>query len=126
MNIYLIITEEKYSVIYTDDSSYHDYHITKFYSSPYTLQSDLSMDGQVITSGEILCEGTYIFPININSHYYVLQRTKYMNTIVSLSTTINGNFNVICYDYKDVVPPHIMYISHNGYNTSSLLHILMK
>ena len=63
--------EEKYGAIDTDDSSCHGYYIIKFYSSPYTLQSDLSIDGQVISSGEMICEGTYFSPININSHYYV-------------------------------------------------------
>ena len=48
MNMSLIITEGKYGAIDTDDSSCHSYDIIKFSSSPYTLQSDLSIDGQVI------------------------------------------------------------------------------
>ena len=71
MNMYLIIREGKYGAIDTDDSSCHGYYIIKFYSLPYNLQPDLSIDGQVISSGKIVCEGTYFFPININSHYYV-------------------------------------------------------
>ena len=38
-----------------DDYSCHGYYIIKFSSSPYTLQEDLSIDGQVISSGEMLC-----------------------------------------------------------------------
>ena len=63
--------EGKYDVIDTDNFSCHSYYIIKFSSSPYTLQADLSIDENVILSGEILFEGTYYFPININSHYYV-------------------------------------------------------
>ena len=77
----LIILEEKYGAIDTDDSSFHSYYIIKISSYPYTLQSDLSIDGQVISSGEILCEGNDFFPININSNHYVLQITKSMNRI---------------------------------------------
>ena len=44
-----------------------------------------------------LCEGTYFFLININYRYYILQKTKSINTVVSLSTIINGNVNVTCY-----------------------------
>ena len=66
----LIITEGKYCDIYADGSSYHGYYIIKFSSSPYTLQIDLSIDGQYISSGEILFEGTHLFSFNINSHYY--------------------------------------------------------
>ena len=90
--------EGKYGAIDADDSSCHGYYIIKFYSPPYTLQADLRIDGQDISSGEMLCEGTYFFPININYHYYVLQKTKSINTIVSLRKIINGNSNVICYD----------------------------
>ena len=73
MNMYLIIREGKYGAIDTDNSSCHGYYIIKFYSLPYNLQPDLSIDGQVISSSEIVCEGNYFFPISINYHYYFLQ-----------------------------------------------------
>ena len=74
MNMSLIIMEGKYGAIDTDDSSCHGYYIIKFSSSPYTLQTYLRIDVQVVSSAEILCEGTYFFPININSHYYVIKK----------------------------------------------------
>ena len=118
--------EGKYCDIDTDDSSCHGYYIIKFYSSPYILQADLSIDGQVISSGRMVCELSYFFPININSSYDSLQRTKYMNTIVSLRLIINGNVNALCYYSKDVFPTCLMYISQNDYNILSPLHITMK
>ena len=96
--------EGKYGAIDTDDYSCHGYHIINFSSFTHTLQEDLNIDGQVISSGEMVCEGNHFFPININSHYYVLQITKSINTIVSLRKIINGYIKVICYDSKDVVP----------------------
>ena len=74
MNISLTIIEGKYGATVTDYSSCHGCYIINFYSLPYTLQEDLSIDGQVISSGEILCEGNYFFPMNINSRCYVLQK----------------------------------------------------
>ena len=56
----------KYGYIDADESSFHGYYIIKFYSSPYNLQVDLSIDVQVIFSDEMVCEGTYLFPTNIN------------------------------------------------------------
>ena len=70
--MYLIIMEEKHDAFDTDDYSCYGCYILKFSSSTYTLQLYLSIDGQVIFSGEILYEGTYFFGININSHYYIL------------------------------------------------------
>ena len=97
MNMYLIIMEGKCGAIDTYDSSCHEHYIIKFYSSSYTLQEDLSIYWQVISSVGIVCEGTYLFPISINPHYYVWQKSKSINTVVSLRKIINGNVNVICY-----------------------------
>ena len=72
--MFVIIMEGKYGATDDDHSSCHGYYIIKISSSQYTFQADLSIDGQVISSGEMVCEGTYFFPININSHYHVLQK----------------------------------------------------
>ena len=71
-------------------------------------------------------EGTYFFPINIYSRYYALQITKSINTNFSLRKIINRNINIICYDFKDVVPVCLRSISQNGYNNFPPLHIPMK
>ena len=57
MNMSSIIMEEKYRDIDPDDSSCRSYYSINFYSSPYTLQTDLSIYGQVISSGKMVCEG---------------------------------------------------------------------
>ena len=95
------------------------------FSSTFNLQVDLRIDGQDISSGEIIRERTYFFPININSHYYVLQKTKSVKT-KSQSTIVNGNVNLIYYDSKDVLPPCSRSILYNDYSTLSTLHIQMK
>ena len=125
-NMSLIIIARKCGAIDDDDYSCHGYYIIKFSSSPYTLEGDSSIDGQVISSGEMVREGNYLFPININSHYYVLQKTKSINKFVSLRTIINGNVNVIFYNPKDVLPPFSWSVSHNDYNTLSPINIPMK
>ena len=71
MNMSLIIIELNYSTIDDDDSTCHGYYIIVFSSSRYTLKSHLNIYGQVISSGEMVCEETYNFAININSCYYV-------------------------------------------------------
>ena len=52
----------KYGAIDADNYSYHGYYIIKIYSSTYILQSGLRIDDQVISSGEMVYEGTYFFP----------------------------------------------------------------
>ena len=52
MNMSLIVMNEKYGAIDTYDFYCDGYYTIKFSSSPYTLQSELSIYGQVIYSGE--------------------------------------------------------------------------
>ena len=59
MNMSLIIMEGNYGDIDADDSTYHGYYIIKFSSSPFILQGYLSVDDQVIYSGEMVCKRTY-------------------------------------------------------------------
>ena len=73
MNIYLIIMKGKYGDTDADNSTCHSYYIIKICSYKYNLQAELSIDGQVIYSGEIVCEGNY-FIININYNCYFLQK----------------------------------------------------
>ena len=126
MNVYLIIIEGKCCDVDTGDSSWHGYYIIKFSSSPYSLQEDSSIDGKIISFGEMVCEGTYLFLTNVSSNYYVLQWNKSIYIIVSLRKITNGGVNTIGYGLKDIVPPFLRSISHNDYNTLSPLHIPMK
>ena len=75
MNISVIIMEVDYGAIGADDSSCHGYYIIIFYSYSYTLQEVLSIDDQVISSGEMISEET-CFPMNINYCYYVLKKIQ--------------------------------------------------
>ena len=54
MKISLIIMKGDYGAIYSDDSTCHGYYIIRLYLSSYTLKTDLSIDGQVISSGEMV------------------------------------------------------------------------
>ena len=60
MNMSLIITEGNYGAIDYDYYSFCGYYIIKCYSLSYTLQAYFIIDGQVISSGEMVCERTFL------------------------------------------------------------------
>ena len=51
MNVSFIITKGNYGAIDAENSSCHGYYIIRIFSSLYTLQLDLNINGQVISSG---------------------------------------------------------------------------
>ena len=125
MNMSLIIMEGKCGAIDADDYSCHGYYIIKFYSSSYIFQSDLNIYGQVMSSGEMICEVTYFFPIDMTNHHYSWQKINQI-TFFFLKTIINGNINIIFYYLKDVLSPCSRSMSQNYYNTFSPLNISTK
>ena len=56
MDIPITTMKGKYVAIDADDSSCHGYYVINFSSSAYILQSNFSIDGQVVDSGEMVCE----------------------------------------------------------------------
>ena len=83
----------------------------------------MNIDGQVIYSGEMICEGPYFPPININSNYYISPKNKSNNTVVSLRKIINSNSNMKSYNSNDAVPLSLRSISQNVFSTLSPLHV---
>ena len=123
MKMSLIFTKVNHGVIDADNYSCHGYHIIKISSYPDTLQSDLNINGQFISSDEMLCEGNHYFPFDFNPCYYVSPENKSNNTIVSLRKMINIDVNVKCYDYNDVVTSFLRTISHNDFISLIPLHV---
>ena len=67
----LVFLEGNKCDIDADDFTCNGYYVIICFPSTYTLKGHLGIYGQVISSGEMVCEGTYFFPTNINYHYYV-------------------------------------------------------
>ena len=84
----LIITEGKYGDIYANYYSCHSYYIIKFSSYPYNLQADLSIDGKVISSGEMVCEVTFFQSISI----LVIMFYKKINPIIQFFSKDNNKW----------------------------------
>ena len=77
MNMYLITIEVNLGDIGSVDYTCHGYYINIFSSSTFTLQPYLNIDGQFISTGEVVCEGNYFFPININSNCCASQKINH-------------------------------------------------
>ena len=64
----LIIMEGNCGDIDDDYSTCHGYYIIRFYEYPYNLQANLSIHSQVVFSGKMVFDGTFL--INIKNNYY--------------------------------------------------------
>ena len=85
----------------------------------------MSIDGQVISSCEMICEGNNFFK-SISILIIMFSNKETNNTIASLGKIINENVNVICYYSKVFVPSYLRYISQNIFSTLSPLYVPIK
>ena len=63
-----------------------------------------------------------IYAVNINS-YYCLSSNNEEKKIVSLSTIINGDVNVKCYDSNDIVTNYFWTTSQNKFSSLYPLNV---
>ena len=106
-NMLLIFSKETCVSVVDDDTSWYGYYLIVFSSSPFTLQWDLNIFGQVISSDEMVCEGYYLPPIIINYNYCASSTNKTNNTVIPLRKIINGGVSARCYDFNEKVPPSL-------------------
>ena len=66
-----------------------------------------------------------ISPIITNYHYYLSSKNKNQHNL-SLRKTINGEVNVICYYFNDIVTSNLRTISQNDFSLLTTLQIKNK
>ena len=60
----------KYGVINTTDTATDGFYFIMFISESYTLQDNKTIDGQIITAGELVVKAQYLsyFQVDINCY----------------------------------------------------------
>ena len=59
-----------YSAMNTDDTTTNGLYVIQFISEEYTLQNNTTIDGQVISSGELVFKAQCIFSMQENTNFY--------------------------------------------------------
>ena len=60
----------KYGAINITDTSTNGFYVIMFTSGAYTLQENTTIDGQIITSGELVVKAQYLFSMQIDTNWY--------------------------------------------------------
>ena len=60
-----------------------------FTSGSYTLQENTTIDGQIITAGELVVKAQYLFSMQIDTNWYWNQQPKHPVVTVTTRTILN-------------------------------------
>ena len=69
-NIASLVESGTYGAINTTDASTNVFYVIMFTSGAYTLQENKTIDGKIITAGELVVKAQYLFSMQIDTNWY--------------------------------------------------------
>ena len=98
-----------YGAINTDDTTTNGFYGIQFVSDSYTLQSHTTIDGKVISDGELFVKAQYLCSVKENTNWYWKQQPLQQTIIVPTRTIIHPRLEVIIIRYLQDIPKKIFF-----------------
>ena len=99
----MLFESVKYGAINTTGTSTNGFFVIMFTSRAYTLQENTTIDGQIITSGELVVKAQYICSIQVYTKWYWNQHPQQNVTTVPVHTIIHPQVEVNAVTYFLVI-----------------------
>ena len=96
-----------YGAINTDDTTTNGFYVIQFVSDAYTLQINTTIDGQVISAGELVVKAQYLCSMQENTNWYWKQQPLQQTIIVPTRTILHPRLEVIIIRYVQDIPKKI-------------------
>ena len=88
-NMALLVESGKYGAINTTDATNNVFYVIMFKYESYTLQYNTTIDGQIITAGELVVKAQYICTMQVNTNWYWYQNLQQHVIIVPTRTILH-------------------------------------
>ena len=102
-----LVESGTYGAINTTDTSTNGFYVIMFTSGAYTLQENTTIDGQIITAGELVVQAKYFCSMKIYTNWYWNQQPKYHVITVPIRTIIHPQIEVNVITYFHAIPTSI-------------------
>ena len=84
-----LVESANYGAINTADTATNGFYVIKFTLKSYTLQDNTTIDGQIITSGELAVKAQYLCYIQVDNNWYWNQHPQHHVITVPTCTILN-------------------------------------
>ena len=105
-----LVESGKYGAINTTDTSTNGFYVIMFTSGEYTLQENTTIDGQIITAGELVVKPQYLCSTQIDTNWYRNQQTKHHAITVPTRTILQRNSKIANTFNNDEIIPLFVFI----------------
>ena len=89
-----LVESVKYGAINTTEKPTNIFYVIMFTSGAYILQENTTIDGQIITSGELVVKAQYLCYIQVDTNWYWNQQPKHHVITVPTHTIIHPQLEV--------------------------------
>ena len=72
-----LVESVTYGAINTTDTSTNGFYVIMFTSGAYKLQDNTTIDGQVITAGELVVKAQYLCYMQMDTYWYCNKQPKH-------------------------------------------------
>ena len=103
-NMASLVQSGMYGAINTDDTTTNGFYVIQFLSEAYTLQNNTTIDGQVISAGELVVKAQYLCSMQENTNWYWKQQPLQQTIIVPTRTILHPRLDVIIIRYIQDIP----------------------
>ena len=85
-----LVESGTYGAINTTDTSTNGFYVIMFKSGAYTLQENKTIDGKIITAGELVVKSQYLCSMQIYTNWYLNQQSKHHVITVPTRTILHS------------------------------------
>ena len=93
-NMASLVEPGKYGSINTTDTPTNEFYVIMFISGAYKLQENTTIDGQIITMGELVVKAQYICSVTIDNDWCWNQQTKQRVSTLPTRTILRPQLEV--------------------------------
>ena len=99
-----LVESGTYGAINTTDTSTNGFYVIMFTSGSYTLQENTTIDGKIITAGELVVKAPYNCSMLIYTNWYYNQQPKHHVITVPTRTILHPQLEVnVVTDFQSVL-----------------------
>ena len=106
-NMASLVESVTYGAINATDTSTNGLYVIMFTSGAYKIQENATIDGQVITAGELVVKAQYICSMQVENNWYWNQQPKQHVITVPTRTVLHPQLEVNEVKYSQAIPTSV-------------------
>ena len=105
----LLVESETYGYIKKTDTLTNRFYVIMLTSGAYKLQENTTIDGKIITAGELVVKEQYLCYIKIDTNWYWYQQPKHHVIKVPTRTILHPQLEVNAITHFHEIPTSLFY-----------------